>query len=170
MSQIEEKKEEELKIKVEYGIANLTYLPTPVEEKGGKYKVKFVKDVAIFHRSGRRTGFLIPEPFKKLLLPKMKGLIGVKRVEFAMATHRYEEPREVFNVVYAIAIKHKFDTFSRSVAREIVTGRIKRYMKDGYIKEIKQLLPGTLSNGKQEGISWVTGKPDFIHVEQEVVA
>ena len=164
MSQIEEEKE--LKIKVEYGLANLVYLPVPVPKTDGKkYSVKFVKDVRMVHRSGRKTGFLIPEAFKKLLLSKMKGSKKRTIIEFAMATYRYEKPREVFNIVYTIAIKHKSDNFRHSIGREMVTGRVKRYLRDKY-KSYKAY--------DLETDSWIVKIdpnkkiPDFIHVEQEV--
>lgn len=176
MSQIEEK-EEKLKIKVEYGYAYCSFVPVKIPqpqhehlvEMAKKTKLHFKREMFAVHRSGRRSDITVPEPFKKLLMVKMKGKNGSVPVEFTMATYRYEEPREVFNILYAIAIKHKSDNFRRSVGREMVTGRIKRYLKDKYVKEIKQLFAGTLPNGKQESISWVTEKPDCIHIEQEAI-
>lgn len=165
MSQIEEK-EEELKIKVEYGIATPVYSPFRVPKKGGGHTVKFEKDISVSHRSGRRTGFLIPEPFKKLLLPKMKFGKNHKCVDFAMATHRYEMPREVFNILYAIAIKHKSDNFNRKVGRKIVTGRIKRYLKDAY----RSYKGYTFENEYGDKMFFKWKMPRFIYIEQEVVA
>ena len=125
MSEIEK---EELKIKVEYGIA-----------------YKWGKDLISNHRSGRRTEFNIPKPFHKLIFSKMRGKFARKFVEFTLATYTYEESRMNFTTIYAISIKHKSDNFRRNIAREIVTGRVKRYLKDTY--------------------NWK--RPIFIHIETE---
>lgn len=146
MNQIEK---EELKIKVEYGIAIRSVTPIPTV-KNGRSVVIWRKELIFQHRSGRRTSFSIPEEFHKLIYCKLKGKTARKIIEFAMATYRFERVCEDFVTVYAIAIKHKSDNFRRSIARKIVTGRIKRYLKDKY--------------ASYKGFDWKS--PDFIHVEQ----
>ena len=100
-------KKEELKIKVEYGIA--------VRSSSGK-------ELYFRHRSGRCSMFEIPKVFHKLITPKMRGKTARRFVEFTLATYTYEESRINFKTIYAISIKHKSDNFRRIIAREIVTG------------------------------------------------
>lgn len=160
-------KEEELLIKVEYGCAYITRIlveknPQPHEHliESAKKETKWKRVLGIIHRSGKRNDFEVPEPFKKMLMSKIALKKDHPIIDFALATYHSEK---LGQIIYTIAITHKVDNFRRKIAREIVTGRIRRYLKDKYKTYKGYDFEDELGNT----LFWLDRRPKFIHVEVE---